>query len=348
MRPRRAGVGDDGVEQGLGHASPPGPPVHADVVDVAAVDAAGIRREHGADERPAGDLLAVDVDGGDPPVVPPVPRVLPQTLDELGEALAVGVEVVGEGLLEHLVHGLQVLRDRQAVVVLGHPAHGDALAGWRQGARLGLRRGTGRLICSQVRVCRYPAAVSHPRCRRVRGIRAGVQLGAGQVALLRDSERGLLGPGEQRPGGVVGFGQAGRHGDVDDRATGRPVVDAGPGHHLAGSVLDDDLAAGPRGRARHGRGDRGGVHRARAPGGLLVGGDQGDDGLVVLEAGDPARQALGQVRHGGVCAGFSHRASLAGRRSAVLAPSAPALPPAPPQPRSGAAKDPVAGGPAVR
>ena len=62
--------------------------------------------------------------------------------------------MVGEGLLEHLVHGLQVGGDGQAVVVLGHPPHRHALARPGQGTGLPSSAGTGRLICSQVRVCR--------------------------------------------------------------------------------------------------------------------------------------------------------------------------------------------------
>jgi hypothetical protein len=56
-----------------------------------------------------------------------VARILAQPLDELGEALAVRVEVVLERLLEHQVHDLQVLGDRDAVLVPCDSAHRDAV-----------------------------------------------------------------------------------------------------------------------------------------------------------------------------------------------------------------------------
>ena len=81
-------------------------------------------------------------------MVPAVAGVLAQPLDELGEALAVGVEVVLERLLQHQVHDLEVLRDRDAVLVPRHAAHRHALAQRREGTRAG---STGRVMCSQRR-----------------------------------------------------------------------------------------------------------------------------------------------------------------------------------------------------
>ena len=166
MRPALGGIADHGVQQRLGHAAPPSVSVHPDVVDVGAFDPPVVGVQHRADEGPAGPGDAVVLDVGDPPVVPSVAGVLAQSLDELGEALAVGVEVVGEGLLEHPVHGLQV------------GGHGRARRrGSRRGGRPRPRAApavrpasacsgrTGRLICSQVRTWSYPAADSQ-RCWR--------------------------------------------------------------------------------------------------------------------------------------------------------------------------------------
>ena len=60
--------------------------------------------------------------------------------------------MVGERLLQHQVHRLQVLGGRQPVAVLADPAHPYARPRTRQHARLGLvLRSTGRAMCSQVR-----------------------------------------------------------------------------------------------------------------------------------------------------------------------------------------------------
>ena len=48
-------------------------------------------------------------------MVPAVPEVFPEPEQELVERLGLGVEVVGEGLLQHVVHGVQVALVGEAV-----------------------------------------------------------------------------------------------------------------------------------------------------------------------------------------------------------------------------------------
>src|SRR5690625_1997005 len=108
-------IADRGVQQGLGDAESSRRAVHAQVLQVGPLAGPCGGGHEVGDQAASGPPGAVGLlDLGDPPVVPAGPGDLGQPLDELREGLAVGVEVIGEGLLEHAVDGAHILRDRQA------------------------------------------------------------------------------------------------------------------------------------------------------------------------------------------------------------------------------------------
>ena len=139
------GIRDDGVQQRFCDTATARTPVHADVVDIAPLDPEASARSTDETRAPAGSDALLGLDRREPPVVPPVAGVLAQPHDELGEALAVGAEVVLERLLEDPVDGLEVLRDGQSVAVAGRRAARDAGPRPRQGRRLLGRHRPGHL-----------------------------------------------------------------------------------------------------------------------------------------------------------------------------------------------------------
>ena len=295
------GVADHGVQQRLGDPAPAGEPVHADVVDIAPEGARGVRREDRRDERPTGHDLALDVELGDPPVVPAVARVLAQARQELREGLAIAVEVVGERLLEHAVHGLEVGGDGQAVVVLEHPPDRHPLARPRQrpgvtvlgthGPRH-LEPGAGLAVAGGSQ----PAPLT-----LVVGVGPGVELGPRQVPTGGDDPAGLLGPrvegARQRVGERVVEARADE--DLDEGATAGSVMDRGPADEAAPVVADDGLVARPRARPGDVALDDVRVDRPRPLHHDLVRLRQGDERGHVLTRGharDPAGRHTGEVR----------------------------------------------------
>ena len=203
--------------------------------------------------------------------------------------------MVGERLLEHLVHGLEVAGDRQAVVVLGDPAHRDALAWRRERTRLALLGGD--------RPAHLEPGAGLPVARARRATRAAARRAAYALASSwvpdrsrrrGDVERGRLRPGEE------GRGQARRRAAAGATVTSttvrpRPGRGRSPRHDRARGLLDEHLAAGP-GRGAGGRGRDGlGVHRARSRGPTRwCAATSSREGPDVLEAGDAGVQPVGR------------------------------------------------------
>ena len=149
--------------------------------------------------------------------------------------------MVLEALLEDLVDGLQVLRDRYAVGVLPHDAHRHAGAG---GDLLALRHRAGHV---QPGAAAGVAGVGQPALLRgVVGEGGGVEPGLRYAAQPRQGDRRALGPGvehrrHRRRVLDLPIDDEGDHGP----STG-PVLDDDPGPQRAGLVYRDDLAARPR------------------------------------------------------------------------------------------------------
>ena len=134
-----------------------------------------------------------------PPVVPPVAGVLAQPLHELREALAVGVEVVLERLLQHPVHDLQVLGDRHAVLVR---ATRRTVTPSRSGGSISV--GVDRAGHVQPSATARVAGRLEPAALRVvLGERRRVHPGALQPAQAGDRPALVLGPGVERRGDRV-------------------------------------------------------------------------------------------------------------------------------------------------
>ena len=119
----------------LGQEAAAGAVDDPDVGDVGGIRAGGVvgdGADEGADRGVAAlgglEALRYVVDElGQPPVVPAVARVLAQAVQELAEGLLEGVEVVGEGRLEHVVDGAQVGLIRQALTLAVDQAEARAL-----------------------------------------------------------------------------------------------------------------------------------------------------------------------------------------------------------------------------
>ena len=128
-----------------------------------------------------------------------MPGILSEPLDELGEALSIGVEVVRERLLEHLVDHMEVLGDRQSVVVLGDPAY--LHSGPLSQDLVGLPDRS-----AHVEPGPRPAIprVSKPALLPlVTDVSACVQLGLGQLAQPRQVTADALGPTQEYAGHLV-------------------------------------------------------------------------------------------------------------------------------------------------
>ena len=270
------------MEQRLGDAATASVPVHTDVLHIAALVAVRVLGEDGADQGARGELLAVlALDERQPPVVPPVTGVLAEALHELGEALPVGVEVVLEGRLEHLVDQVQVPGDRQPVLVAGDPADGDAFAGWRQRSRL-----VGR---DRARHLRPRAALGVARVRQpslldlVLRERAGVQPGLLHLAQDADLPGLSLGPAVESTGELVRLLDRAVEVERDHGSAGRAVVDAHPRTRTSVGVDGEQLAPRPGRRSGHLGLDGFPVDRGGSGVGEAVGAAQLDEDLEVAE-----------------------------------------------------------------
>ncbi len=200
-------------------------------------------------------------------MVPAVTGVLAQPVDELGERLLPRVEVVAEGLLEHLVRGLDVDRVGQPLRRTADQPDRDLVLG--PGGRVGHQR---RLVGGDGTAHLQPAADPLEAGRLQPGVlavvvgeRAGVDLLHVELACRTDRPRLLLRPREQqRRAGVRHVAGQVALDDVHEQhpALGA-VVDAAPGPDLAVGVAQHDVLAHPQ--AALGDLDQHVVDRGRGP-----------------------------------------------------------------------------------
>ena len=258
--PALGGVAQRGPQQGLRDPVPAGAAVHPEVFQIRALAAGRGGLDRGGDEAARGQPPALPLDLRDPPVVPVrLVRSLDQSLDELGEGLTVGPPVVGERLLEHPVHGADVLGDRQAELVTVHAPDPGALA--RGGQR-------GRLLGGDGAAHVQPGADHLVACRLeqlgtvgVQRVRVGGELGGLHAPGAGEGAAHLDRPVQQRGGKLFQLGGVGGDDELDVRAPARAVLERDPrqrrqlegGGAVDAGGHDDDLPPGPRLQPHHPR-----------------------------------------------------------------------------------------------
>ena len=264
-------------------------------------DASGARRVLTSAPPGSSAPLGVGVlDEGQPPVVPAVTGVLAQPLHELREALAVGVEVVLERLLQHPVHGLQVggVGHRRAVaeVVGPHPAYDDAGPHVRGGLVGGHRS-------RHVQPGPRAAGGRRPRPSRAAGASPVSRSSSSRVRDRSRSAAMCAATSEVQPKSAAASASArGKAGSTTTRRSLRPAARSWTLAQATSEPsrrLDDDLAAGPRADADHLALHEVGVDgpvlgRQRAP---EV--DEGDQGRDVAGERRPRGQARAGARDAG-------------------------------------------------
>jgi hypothetical protein len=191
-------------------------------------------------------LVAVD-QLGEPPVVPPVPGVLAEPVQELLEGLLAGVEVVDERALEHVVHLAEVALVRHAVRGATYEPEDDATGLPAVGAldEVGLV-GTDGAAHLPPRADPLEAGAGQPASLPLVALEgAGVDLLDLQSAGGAHRPRLGLGPGEEDLRAAVGHvvGELALDDVDEEHPARRAVVDAAPGVDVAVRVADHDVLA---------------------------------------------------------------------------------------------------------
>ena len=239
--------------------------------------------------------------------------------------------MVGERLLQHLVHHLDVPGHGEAVLVGRDPSYDDAVADLAEdvevlGAAGHVHPGPHVPVAGRLE----PAALVG-----VLGVGAGVELGLVEVAQPGGLAGGLAGPGQQERGDLVAVlerlravpvaartGGARGHGELDAGATRGAVVHGHPPEQAPVGVLDEQLAAGPRPGAGHGGRDGPRVDARAVAHGRVVGCDQRGQAADVRLGRLARRHRGGERGKGGVVDGRGGHAVIVADAAAPVSQAA--------------------------